>query len=385
MLRALKDKAQRLSIKPLILGGLIVCAYASAPLSAQALDARQALAQVRLAQADVKAGDIGRALRRFEWLLFNDTDSVKRSKFYQDALRQLTAERPLSFGMSAAVLPSSNVTRSSSETIFHTEIGDFVIGDSEDDTSGVGLRLQANGAYTHTYALGREVSANLSFSSALYKTESLRSTTQKLTLAHRWREPGAQYTLSTSLDRAIYPDLDTGTSPNSWARGLAFGTTHMRNSGHQVSLKLSLSDRVYSERDYLDGLTTTLSASYSLPTSPRSRLTFLGGLATANLQAEHYSYTGYNLGASYSFLHQNGLSWALGYKASKQDYDDIFTGLSYARADSTKTVTASVSHRDIQIAGKVPRLSCSTLTNTSNVALYDYTSVDCSLTLQFDF
>jgi hypothetical protein len=247
------------------------------------------------------------------------------------------------------------------------------------------MRVQANGSYKLAYAMGRELSANLSFGSALYKEESLRNTTQKLTLAHRWLISGAQYTLSVSTDRARYPDLDTRTSPNSWARGLAFGTTRVLDNGHQIALRLSFSDRVFEERDYLDGLTTTLSASYTLPIGPRSKLTILGGASKANLAAEHYAYEGVNLGATYSQSQKNGLSWSLGYKASWQDYDDIFTGLSYARADTKQTFSASLAHRDVRIVDMIPRLSCSSQVNTSNVALYDHTAVDCSISLQFDF
>ena len=75
----------------------------------------------------------------------------------------------------------------------------------------------------------------------------------------------------------------------------------------------------------------------------------------------------------------------MNYSKAWRDYDDIFTALSYAREDDVDTLSVGVSHRDIKIQGMIPRVTCSARQQTSNVALYTYDSVDCSMSLNHAF
>jgi hypothetical protein len=357
------------------------------PLYAQALSPSEALTHVRLAQDDVKTGQFARATQRFKWLLLNDTDSPQRSKTYQEALRQLTKRAPLTFKAAGALLPSTNVARSSSETVLRTDIGDFTIGDPDAKTGGVGLRVEARGTYAHAYQAGREASATLRFNTTLYDAVELRHSGFDLTLAHHWLTPGATYTMSAFAGQSIYPTVDDRTSPNSWVQGIALNAAHVLKNGHVVRLGGSWNERLFHspQRSYANGTTATLSANYTFPVGERGNITVLGALSTANLGNDSYSYSGYTLGGVYARTHANGLSWSVGYSTSLRDYDDLFPLFSHARRDTSKTVSASISHKQIQINGMTPRLSCASKQQTSNIALYDYSSIDCSIKLQFDF
>jgi hypothetical protein len=363
-----------------------LCALGLAILTAapaEALSPSEAMAHVRAAQADAKAGKFRRAAKRFEWLLFNDTDSPQRSKTYQEALRQLTERAPLTFKAAGSLLPSTNTARRSSEPF---QIGDF-IANTDAVEGGVGLRVEASGTYTQAYQAGRETSATLRFSASLYDAVELRYSGIDLTLAHRWLTPGSTYTISAFAGRSIYPSVDDRTSPNSWVQGVAIQAVHVLGNGHVARLSGSLNERTFDNihRAYSTGTTATLSANYTFPISERGKITVLSGLTAADLGNDAFSYSGHTLGVAYSRTHANGLSWSVGYSTTLRDYDAIYPLFSHTRSDMVKTVSASLSHKQVQINGVTPRLSCASKHQTSNVPLYSYASIDCALKFQLDF
>ena len=357
------------------------------PLGAQALSPSEALAHVRLAQEDVKTGQFARATQRFKWLLLNDTDSPQRSKTYQAALLQLTQKKPITFGATGALMPSSNVARSSSESILRTNLGDFTIGDPDAMKGGIGLRAEANGTYAHAYQGGREIAATLRFNTSLYDAIELRQSGVNLTLAHHWLTPGATYTASAFAGRSVSPTIDDRTSPNNWVKGGALSAGYVFENGQSARVSGSWNERNYtnSQRHYANGTTASLSARYTFPIGERGKITVLGGLSTADLGNDSYSYSGQTLGGIYAQTQANGLSWSVGYSTSVRDYDDLFPLFSHARRDTSQTISASISHNKIQINGATPRLSCASKHQTSNIALYIYNAVDCTLKFQFDF
>lgn len=344
-----------------------------------------ALKHVRIAQTDVQAGKINHAKLRYEWLLQNDTANSKRSSFYQNAIRSLTSKKPLSFGLSAAFLASSNAGRSSSESTFHTDLGDFTIGDPDASKSGIGLRINATGTYKYAYAPGRELSATAKLGTSLHNSAALRSSDQTLAMAHKWLAPGARYTLSFAGKQTTYPTLSGRTAPDNKTLSASLNAYHVLSKNRALSYGVSILDQTYEARNYLDGVTTSLNAAYSFPISKRGKVTLLGGTSTANLQAGHYSYSGYNLGVRYSHKTSNGLDWSLGYRTAQRNYDDIFTALSYARADKSNTISIGLSHRDIRIKEMTPTLNCFAKRQSSNVALYTYDTFDCSVSLNHAF
>ncbi|MGH1444684.1 MAG: surface lipoprotein assembly modifier [Cognatishimia sp.] len=349
------------------------------------MEPKIALQHAKIAQTDAKAGKFSQAKLRYEWLLLNDTANSKRSTFYQNAIRTLTSKKPLSFGLSAALLASSNAGRSSSEATFHTDLGDFTIGDPDASQSGIGLRINATGTYKYAYAPGRDLSATAKLGTSLHESDSLRSSDQTLTLAHRWLVPGARYTLSVAGKHTSYPTLPGRSAPDNNTLSASLNAYHALPKNRALSYGISVRDQTYTERSYLDGVTTSLNAAYSFPISKRGNVTLMGGASTANLQAGHFSYSGFDLGLRYSHKSNSGFDWSLGYHASQRDYDDIFTALSYARSDKSNTISIGLSHRDIRIKEMTPSLNCFAKRQSSNVALYTYDTFDCSVSLKHAF
>ena len=349
-----------------------------------ALDPSAALQHLRKAQSDAKAGKFTSATRRLEWLIHTDVDSAARTETYQRALRQLLGQKPLTFAVSGALLSSTNVSRTSSEEVFHTDIGDFTIGGG-DETSGLGLRLGLTGTWRHAYALGRDVSVTAKISTSYYDDISLRSTTPTLTLSHRWLTAGARYTVSAFAADTMYPTIDGRAAPDSTAFGLSFQSNYVLSGDRAASLSATWSDRTYDERSHLDGTTASFAGTYTFPVTDTGKVTLTGGWATASLNSEHLSYSGPRVGIGYAHQSGGGLGLSVNYSKAWRDYDDIFTALSYARADDVDTISIGLSHRDVKIRGMTPRLTCSAKNQTSNVALYTYDSVDCFMSLNHAF
>ncbi len=349
-----------------------------------ALEPSVALLHLQKAQSDAKAGKFNSATSRLEWLIQTDTDNASRTAIYQKALRQLVTQKPLTFAATGAVLSSTNVRQSSSEDIFHTDIGDFTIG-GVDDTAGLGVRLGASANWRHFYALGREVSVTAKISTSYYDDISLRSTTPTVTFSHRWLGAGARYTVSAFAADTIYPSVADRTAPDSTAVGAMFQSQHTLSEGRSASLNVSWVDRSYDERPHLDGTTLSFGAGLTVPISDKGKVTVSGGWSAASLNADHLSYDGARIGVGYAHQAAGGLGWSVNYSKAWRDYRDIFTALSYARADDVDTLSIGLSHRDIKIRGMVPRLTCSARQQTSNVALYTYDSVDCSMSLNHAF
>jgi hypothetical protein len=348
----------------------------------QALTAEQATSVIERAQDEAKSGQTARAIRRIEWLLLNDTEHPDRTETYQKILRILTNKAPLSFGLTGAMLPTTNLRHSSSEDVFETEIGDFF---TEAPTSGLGIRATAASRYRYAYAAGRDITADFNLSSSYYDEAELRYSTQSLNLSHRWHLAGKRYTLTASANKFLYPNIEGRSAPDSWSRAISVSGIYTLKASQAFAFTASVSERINEERDYADGVTTSLAARYSRPVTKRGTLILSGSVSSAKLNAEHFSYDGLSLGATYSHKTEGGLAWSAGYSAALRDYDDIFTALTFARSDTSHTLSMSLAHDKVRIRDVVPRLSCYTKYQKSNVALYTYDTIDCSIGLKYDF
>lgn len=356
----------------------------SAPLpsAAQALDAQAIAAHIQRAQQDAKAGEYAKALRRFEWLLLNDTADAKRSTAYQNTIKDLTEKKPLSFGASANIIPSTNIRRTSSQTQFDLGNTTFTVDEEE---SGIGLRLSGNAALRHAYRPGRDIAVRINLSAALYDSEDLRAFGQSLSLTHRWLTPGTTYSFAGIATQTLYEDLEDRASPDNWSRGLAFSAQHAFGQGREGFASLSVNERVFDERDFSNGVTSTLSGAYAFPVSKYGKVTFRGSISSANLQEDRFAYEGATLGSSYSHTSQNGLSWSAGYSYALRDYQDVFAGGLPERSDRSSALSIALSHRDLRLKDLTPRLTCTALRQNSNIPLYDYNSIDCAISLQHSF
>ena len=343
------------------------------------------MAQIGRGQQEFQAGQFEKAYTRFRWLLFNDTANPNRSDVYQNTLAAIRTENPLTFGVALTLLPSSNVQRSSSQETFHTDIGDFTIGDPEADKSGMGLRFDGSATVTHAYTPGRELSARLSLGTSIYTAKELISNSTSLWVTHSWLEPGALYSLSAFVSDTQYKDIDGRSSPDSRSKGISTSAAFALSDRNVVNLSLAVQNRDYHARNYMDGPVLNLRAAYKRRLTPQDTLSINMDLEASDTKSDPYAYKSIGLEAQYSHITQKGLVWDLSYKSILRDYEGTFVALPYAREDRVHDVTFGASYDKITVWDTVPRLSCTLRDHGSNVALYDYNAVDCALSFRRDF
>ena len=370
-----------------IAGCLLALGLPLVALPAHALESQEVIANLVRAQADARAGKKERAYDRLRWLLFTDTDHPSHSLTYQKALTKLRDGKPLTFGTSAALAPSTNLKRASSQSYFYTDGGTYYLGDRGKDHSGLGLNLTLSTSAARAYQPGREVSIGVDLGGNLYSDRDLSSAFLRLRLGHEWYGTGATYALGLFHDMAQYSEHDGDPSLDWTAVGLSLSAARKLASGDTLRGSFTASDRNSDEAYYAyrDGLTTALSVGYTHPLSRRSQITVQGTLEQADLTRESLSYRSIKLGGRYGRTTASGLSWELGAAATLRSYDDTFTALSYAREDQVNEVSLGLSHAKLKLRDTSPMLSCTLRDHGSNVALYDYNAVDCSLSFRRDF
>lgn len=292
---------------------------------------------------------------------------------------------PLSFGLNLSILPSTNISRTSSNQIFDTLAGTYRIVDGGQEESGVGLRF--GGRMTYETVLPND-GGTLTYSAALnrnqYPVDRLNSFDG--TLSVTWGQHGLRGTtqITPYVFRNIY-DQAGPQNADSTRIGVKASYEHYLTDKSSITGTISVEKRNYDGLDYLDGPVLSLGASYTGPVFDQSSLGF--GILTTHSKPTraHLQYTGISLwGEITTPVFEMG---TLGLNASLggRNYDGIFPALAEARQDRFASIGISFSSARIRVWDTIPKLSCQIEQNRSNVALYEYKSKDCALTFVQNF
>ncbi len=344
-----------------------------------AMPTEVAQGHIRSALADVNAGELEKAQRRFRWLTLQDFDSPERTARYLHAIALLDRERPVTFSTRASLVPSTNVTRASSEDT-------FLIFPLDDPENGVSFSVGASARASLSYRDGRSLIGSLDFDKTIASIEELDNTRLGGTLQHEWLSAGQIKQVSLSYAQRSYSDLaDRSLSPDYDEWRFHYGASFFHDSGLNYGYTFELNDRNYIERNYMDGVTKAISARFSERLADYGRITVEGTLSNANVENDRYSYVALSLGAKFSRQERNGFSWDLGLGRDWRDYSKNFYSMSEPRSDRTNKISLGVSHRKVTFREAVPKLTCAFSDQNSNVALYTFNSIDCSLALSYSF
>ncbi|MCA0041990.1 surface lipoprotein assembly modifier [Celeribacter litoreus] len=356
------------------------------PPDAFAMSPEEALYHLGQAYAAEMRGDNRAAYLRFRHLHFYDTEDAQRSETYEKMMQRLKNLEPLSLSAGGSVLPTSNVYRSSRQDSFETEIGDFPLDESK---GGLGLALSLGTQLTHAYVPGREFEFGLIGGYSYYDDPALRTTTLTGSATHRWFEAGRRYSLTASVTDYSYEDIATRTSPDASQSGLAGSASFRLDDDRIMTISSSYLETEYTERDYLNGWVFGTNIGYSWPMQNSVRFEVSAGLSLSDVQNDAYSYQGVTAGVAgtkrVSSGLLDGLTYGLGISGEWLDYKSDFDALPYARQDTVTDITLDLSHSRLTVGDMQPRLSCTARYHISNVALYDYQSVDCALKLDYRF
>jgi hypothetical protein len=338
------------------------------------INARRELAHTLLLNREY-----GLARFHFEALLKIDQNDRMRDG-YHGFLKVIDQNRPMGLSGYFSILPSSNVNRGTTNTVFDTGLGQFAIAPSSRAESGVGVQLSFAGFFRQKTKAQSRISLNWGISGTSYEEDRYNSAIgnvavsyEQITKSGTWYV-GPYYRMTWRED-----DADSN------ALGLRFGLNHRLDPKIQFSFALSHEDRDYSVQDYQDG--DFSSASYNLSYQISTRLSVSGGFAferslpgTAHLQ---YDSEKTILGLSKAW--KNGLQTSFGFEYGRRDFAGVFPLTSTTRSDTFSRINVSAQHTRLDISGFTPQLSCSYTLNQSNIAFHDFNAAECQVTISHSF
>lgn len=338
------------------------------------INARRELAHSLLINRDYSASEY-----QFRTLIQIDENERMRIG-YRRFLDVINQNKPISFSGHFSILPSTNVNRGTTNTIFDTARGSFAIDPNTKAESGIGMQLGASGFLRYFINSKSRISVNLSLSGTKYEDERYNSAVGNLALSYERLTVFGSWSLTP-----YYRYIERKDGTDNAAHGLRFSLNHSLSSQAQLSLQIAHEFRDYSTQDYQDGKFSNLGMSLSYQFSPSITLSGGLGLKRSTSKADHLQYLSGKIAMELFKAWENGLQTHLGYEYGRRDFVGIFPLTTSARNDRFSRISFSVQNSRIDVHGFTPNLSCSFTRHRSNVAFYDYGATECQATISRKF
>lgn len=336
-------------------------------------------ARRELAHSLLLAGQYEAAVFHFETLLDIDPSPAMRVG-YRRFLNLARQNQPLGFSGSFALLPSTNVNRGTSNSVFDGALGGFTISPDSQADSGTGVQLGLSGFARHVIDATQRLQLNVSLNTLRYSDDSYNQTCGTLSVGYDQITPSGGWSLQPYGRNCTRED-----NGSLRATGLVL-TYHTRlTDSLRFDLNLSQEQRDHPDREARNGqyrqaamtLTRPLSASQTLSTGLR-----------LERDAAGVDYVAYRSGAITSELRslwRGGLQTRIGFELGARSFDGIFPQTTAPRDDRFGRLSIGVLHPELEWRGLSPELNCSHSRNRSNVALYDFNATDCQLRITREF
>ncbi|MEL6629390.1 MAG: porin family protein, partial [Bacteroidota bacterium] len=338
------------------------------------IDARRELAHTLLLNRDY-----GLAQFHFEELLKVDQNDHMRDG-YRKFLAVIDQNKPIGFSAYFSVMPSNNVNRGTTNSIFDTNLGRFVIDPNSQAQSGVGVQLGFSGYLRHLTRPTSRLSVNWGVSVTTYEQERYNSAVGNLAFSYEQITQSGSWLVSPYV-RTTWQEDDI----DNVAHGFRLGLTRRLTDQNRLGVSLSQEYRDYVVRSFQDGTLSSVSVILSQQLS--TSLSINGGFRFERSapKVEHLQYDGSALFAELSRAWEGGLKTSFGFEYGIRDFVGDYPLTSSPREDDFYKIDAEVHHSHVGIRGFAPRLSCSHTVNHSNVAFYDYEATECQATISRNF
>lgn len=336
-------------------------------------------ARRELAHSQMLNRDFGAARDQFTALLDIDPDPQMRDG-YRRFLATIDQNRPVTVRTQFAVLPSSNARRGTTNTVFDTALGQFVINPAARAKPGVALQYGLSGAFRHNVgASGRVV---LDWSAIAIAADDpvrdMREATVALSYERLTRQ--GSWRVAPTARRAERRD---GTDHA--ALGWRIGATRRLNDRDSLIVAAHRETRRYDSQDFQNGAYGTLSAGLTRAISASLQVSGTVTLEYGQAEAAHLAYEGLSVSASVNRAWTGGLVTGFGLEFGARDYVGDYPLTTRPRRDGTTRVSIDLRHSRMDLGGFLPVLTCGHTLNRSNVAFFDYGATDCGISLTRSF
>ncbi|MEO0486468.1 MAG: surface lipoprotein assembly modifier [Pseudomonadota bacterium] len=318
------------------------------------------------------------AARAFRALLRVDQTPQMRTG-YRAFLAEIEAKRPLSLRLGLSVLPSTNVNRGASTDRFNGS-GSVTIAPTSLAQSGVGLGTQV--AATYRPLVTPDTRLSFSGALALRRYDNARFDATDLRVSARYEHVSNDTLWSLSPYIADNRRADGGSYV---ARGIGLGLAQSITPQTRGSAGLTVESRDYATETGLNGALVSAQLGVTHDLRPDMRLGAQLELSNSTPALDFQSYVSHGALVTVERRWPMGVATQLGLRVGTRDFRADFPLTSAPRADRFSTVIVGLRHRDLDVFGMIPAITCSHEVNRSTVTQFDYETTDCALSLGYSF
>ena len=248
------------------------------------LVARQELAHALFLARDFRAS-------KFHFETLERSDPVpERRQLYRRFLSLIAQNQPFGIQGFFSIVPSSNVNRGTTNTVFDTTLGQFVIDPSSQVSSGLGVNAGVSGYFRRVLSERRRVALNWGLSGTRYEDDQYDSTTATLGVALETIEPWGSW-FASPFARRTWREDDSDND----AFGLTVGGRYGIDARHAISGSISHEFREYPNQSFQDGPFTSLTVYLERQINPALSVNIGFGLERSVPEADHLRYDGARL------------------------------------------------------------------------------------------
>lgn len=310
----------------------------------------------------------------FHYRRLIEDDPANRAE-YNRALRAIAARVPFGFTGGLALVPSTNINRGTSNEIFRSDFGDFVIDDESLGTTGVGLAVSAGVFRRFDFGEGRRLQFDARASAIIYDKPEFNQHSFTLSGTYTATSDQTGWSAAPRYTRAY---LAGALSYN----GYGLTLSRVMPVGERTGLRLTgrAEHRDYITDTFLTGQRYEAEAALSRRIDARTALQGSLAYKVGEVEVGRFSYDGVEVGTRLTRAFENGLRLDVGLSYERRPYRENFTGVSFPRDDSITTLSVSAfSDRWTVFGGAAPTYSCRQTWAVSNIAFYDYDVTECTI------
>ena len=329
-------------------------------------------------QASYQLGDFKSAKRNTD-ILIRTAESPQEVSALKRVYAEVVSKSPWTSRLGFSIIPSTNIDRTSSNEFFDTALGQLTIVGGGQTKTGVGFLL--NGELDYTFALrdGSTLTLGASMMRRQFPAERMNFTEFEASLSWRKRTFLTDTQFGPFATRAVY-DLG-GEDANDWSSiGLSFSQDIRLAKGETLAGKISAERKDFDNSDYADGTYAKVNVTYTTVFGDSS-YRFGFGMDRGWPEQEHLRFTAASTWAEVgrSMAGVGKASLNLGFGARR--YEGAFPALGFAREDEWAAIGITFVSPKLRVWNSTPKFSCRFQKNWSNVALYEFQSTDCVITL----
>ena len=336
-------------------------------------------AQRELAHTLMLHGRYDAAERHFQALLSIDPNEYMRDG-YRAFLKQINQNKPVRFSGHFSILPSTNINRGTTNTIFDTTLGRFVINPASQAESGVGIQLGLSGRFRYPIDNQNLVFFYLGLSGKIYKNELFNSSVNQLTVSYKRLSDLDAWSISPYFKiNQRKDDADNNT------KGLIFNFSRQLDFRHQISFSAEYGYNQFKYQNYKNGVFGVSSMNLNRNINPHLSISSGIGFEHNNPEANHLKYKSYKLFSELNKKWKDILKVKIRAELGWRKFSGLYPLTTVKRDDRFNVVSVGVESAKLKIQNFIPALHCSHIKNYSNIPFYEYKAIDCLISVSKSF